>query len=36
MSVTGRAETAGRRAADSRPVEWAARTGFMARGCCMS
>jgi hypothetical protein len=32
MSVTGRAEAAGRQAADSKPVEWAARIGFVARG----
>lgn len=32
MSVTGRARTAGRRAANSRPLEVAARVGFLARG----
>jgi hypothetical protein len=32
MSVTGRAEAAGRQAANSKPVEWAARIGFVARG----
>jgi hypothetical protein len=32
MSVTGRAESVGREAADSRPVRWAARVGFVARG----
>jgi hypothetical protein len=32
MTVTGRAGAAGRRAADSRWLEWAARLGFVARG----
>lgn len=32
MSVTGRAEVAGRRAANSRALEVAARAGFVARG----
>jgi len=32
MRVTTRAETVGRRAADSRPMEVAARLGFVARG----
>jgi hypothetical protein len=32
MTVTGRAEAAGRRAAHSRPLEVAARMGFLARG----
>jgi Domain of Unknown Function (DUF1206) len=32
MTVTGRAEAAGRRAANSRPLEAAARLGFLARG----
>jgi Domain of Unknown Function (DUF1206) len=32
MSVTGRAEAKGRQAANSRPMELAARAGFVARG----
>jgi len=32
MSVTGRAEARGRQAANSKPMEWAARAGFVARG----
>src|SRR5437763_436963 len=32
MTVTGRAEAAGRRAAHSKPMEIAARIGFLARG----
>jgi hypothetical protein len=32
MSVTGRAEAKGRQAANSRPLELAARAGFVARG----
>jgi len=32
VSVTGRAGAAGRRAANSKPLELAARVGFLARG----
>jgi hypothetical protein len=32
MSLTGRTKMAGRRAANSKPLEVAARMGFLARG----